>query len=55
MFVLYINDLPNIVTSTAKLFADNTKLNNQVAKDSSDGSDQKQQDLNTLEKWSDAW
>ena len=32
LLVLYINDLPDIVTSTSKLFADDTKLYNKVSK-----------------------
>ena len=55
LFVLYINDLPDIVKSTAKLFADDTKHYNQVSKDNSEGADQIQHDLETLEKWSDTW
>ena len=55
LFVLYINDLPDIVKSTAKLFADDTKLYNQVTRDNSEGADQIQHDLETLEKWSDTW
>ena len=41
--------------STAKLFADDTKLYNQVTRDNSEGADQIQHDLETLEKWSDTW
>ena len=55
LFVLYINDLPDIVKSTAKLSADDTKLYNQVTIDNSGGADQIQHDLETLEKWSDTW
>ena len=55
LFVLYINNLPDIVTSTAKLFADDTKLYNQVTNNNSEGSDQIQEDLKKLEKWSDTW
>ena len=55
LLVLYMNDLPDIVKSTAKLFADDTKLYNQVTRDNSEGADQIQHDLETLEKWSDTW
>ena len=55
LFVLYINDVPDIVKSTAKLFADDIKLYNQVTRDNSEGADQIQHDLETLEKWSDTW
>ena len=53
LFLLYINDLPDIVTSTSKLFADDTKLYNKVSKESTDGGNMLQQDLHTQEKWSD--
>ena len=53
LFVIYINDLPDIVSSLAKLFADDTKLYNIVGKEG--GSQTIQGDLNTLEKWSDTW
>ena len=53
LFVLY-NDLPDIVKSTSKLFADDTKLYNKVLKESN-GGNIIQQDLHTLEKWSDTW
>ena len=55
LFVLYINDLPYIVTSTSKLFAGDTKLYNKVSKESTEGGNTLQQDLHTLEKWSDTW
>ena len=32
MFLIYVNDIPNIVTSTAKLFADDTKIYRQINK-----------------------
>ena len=37
LFVLYFNDLPDIVSSKTKLFADDTKLYNRVQKGSSEG------------------
>ena len=43
LFVIYINDLPDIVSSTVKIFADDTKLYN---KDSN--CDIIQQDLDAL-------
>ena len=30
MFLIYVNDIPNIITSTAKLFADDIKIYRQV-------------------------
>ena len=55
LFVLYVNDLPDIVSSKVKLFADDTKLYNRVQKGSSDVSDAIQNDLKNLEVWSDTW
>ncbi|XP_072016906.1 uncharacterized protein [Amphiura filiformis] len=53
--LLYVNDLPEVVTSTTNMFADDTKLYNRVKKDSSEGSDAIQDDLNQLKDWSDTW
>lgn len=50
LFIIYINDLPEIVSSTVKFFADDTKLYN---KDSN--SDILQQDLDALFVWSKLW
>ena len=55
LFVLYVNDLPDIVSSKVKLFADDTKLYNRVQKGSPEGSDAIQNDLKNLEVWSDTW
>ena len=55
LFVLYINDLPEIVTSSVKLFADDTKLYNQITRGNSEGGDRIQADLQTLEGWSNTW
>ena len=30
MFLIYVNNIPNIITSTAKLFADDTKIYRQI-------------------------
>ena len=50
LFIIYINDLPDIVSSTVKIFADDTKLYN---KDSN--CDIIQQDLDALFVWSTQW
>ena len=55
LFVLYVNDLPDIVESKVKLFADDTKLYSRVQKDDPEGSDTIQNDLTNLEDWSDTW
>lgn len=50
LFTLFINDLPNSVSSVCKIFADDTKLYN-VAKNS----DLLQNDIDNLIDWSDTW
>jgi len=50
LFVIYINDLPNTISSKCKLFADDTKIynistNNKVL----------QEDINKLTQWSEKW
>ena len=53
LFLLYINDLPENLTSTARLFADDTLCHNTVSspKDQQD----LQQDLNQLAEWEQKW
>ena len=53
LFVLYINDLPDLVDSDAFLFADDTKVY-RIITDTAD-SGVLQSDLNKLDKWSDTW
>jgi len=53
LFALFINDLPDVVTSTVKIFADDTKLF-QAVRSTSDSA-QLQQDLDNLVKWSQKW
>ena len=53
LFVLYINDLPNGLRSTAKLFADDTKLFNRS--DTTNGPIDLQRDLDELQDWSARW
>ena len=50
LFIIYKNDLPDIVSSIVKIFADDTKLYN---KDSN--CDIIQQDLDALFVWSTQW
>ena len=53
LFLTYINDLPNGLTSTVKLFADDTLLYGVVVEDSD--CDNLQDDLNKLETWQQEW
>ena len=53
LFVIFINDLPDIVDSDVYLFADDTKIFNIINK--SEDKVQLQNDLNSLSKWSDTW
>ena len=55
LFVIYINDLPDIVSSTTKMFADDTKIYHKIDKNSNRGEETIQQDLNHLQEWSDTW
>ena len=52
-FLLYVNDLPEVVKSNSKLFADDTKLYKEILipRDSVE----LQQDLNSLIAWSHNW
>ena len=53
MFLIYVNDIPDIITSTAKLFADNTKIYQQI--NNVEDSIALQIDLTTLDLWVDRW
>ena len=53
MFLIYVNDLPEIVSSTVKLFADDTKLYRMIKNEEEEL--QLQEDLNHLQKWSENW
>ena len=53
LFLVYINDLPEQLTSLTRLFADDTAVYRLVA--SSLDQDQLQQDLLKLEKWEKSW
>ena len=52
---LHHDDLPDIVSSSAKLFADDTKLYSNVSHANQDGCDTIQEDLRSLQEWSDTW
>ena len=53
LFLTYINDLPNGLTSTVQLFADDTLLYGVVVEDAD--CDNLQDDLNKLEIWQNEW
>ena len=50
LFTIFINDLPEGIKSTCKIFADDTKIYN-----SSDNSSDIQEDIQHLENWSNTW
>ena len=53
LFLIYVNDLPESVLSTAKMFADDTKIYNNIS--SLSDCELLQQDLNSLSAWSKLW
>jgi hypothetical protein len=53
LFVIYINDLPDVVQSNILLFADDTKIFNKVS--SIDDATALQKDIDALNRWSDMW
>ena len=53
MFVIFINDLPDVVESCVKLFADDVKLFRRTR--TTEDKDKLQTDLDNLEDWADKW
>ena len=53
MFVVYINDMPEVASSIMKLFADDAKLYRDV--DTPHDIEQLKEDLNRVTQWSDRW
>ena len=53
LFLVYINDLPDVVTSTPRLFADDCLLYRSIS--SKQDSQALQQDLNALQVWEQQW
>jgi hypothetical protein len=54
LFVIYINDMPDVVKSTIKLFADDAKIY-RILKSPADDAEVLQADLRELEKWTTTW
>ena len=53
MFLLHINDLPSVITSQIRLFADDCLIYHPIC--SSAHCEALQRDLDSLERWSSAW
>ena len=53
LFILYINDLPECVSSVCKLFADDTKLYRTIV--STNDSVLLQKDIESMNRWSNEW
>lgn len=53
LFVVFINDLPQVVSSLCSMYADDTKVYRKV--DSDKHREQIQSDLNCLVEWADKW
>ena len=53
MFPIYVKDIPNIITPTAKLFAHDTKIYRQINK--VEDSIALLSDLTALDQWADRW
>ena len=54
LFLLYVNELPKIVNSSIKMFADDTKIWKKIQNNQED-IEALQRDLLTLESWSEQW
>jgi hypothetical protein len=53
LFVIYINDLPEEVHTTVKIFADDTKLFTDISRDQM--AQELQNDIHRLDKWAEKW
>ena len=53
LFVIHINDLPEVVKCGTYLFADDTKIFRQIT--TKEDAPQLQSDINSLEQWSQKW
>ena len=55
LFLLYVNDNPNIIKSNVKMFADDTKLWRMIVKEGDSCDLQEWDDLKRLQEWSWKW
>lgn len=53
LFALYVNELPYLVSSSLLVFADDIKLYRTIC--GPEDCSQLQEDINTLQQWSDKW
>ena len=53
LFLIYVNDIPDVCISTLKLFADDTKLYREIH--NLDDCTVLQDDLNSLAVWNEIW
>ena len=53
LFLLYVNDVPNIVTSSIRMFADDTKIYREI--NNAEDTLARQSDLDCLENWTRSW
>ena len=53
LFICYVNDIPEVVICTLKMFAVDTKILFQV--DSNEDREKLQSDLMNLKEWADTW
>ena len=53
LFLLFVNEIPGLIKSRVKMFADNMKMYRAIS-DNND-SQQLQEDVNTLSQWSEKW
>ena len=53
LFIIFVNDMPDLVKSFLYMFAEDAKLLTRV--NETDGTSQLQHDLNTLIDWADTW
>ena len=53
LFLCYVNDMPSVVKSSIKMFADDTKMSNPIINQTDQ--ENLQTDLDELEKWTEDW